>query len=94
MATSLRFAVSQKETVINETLNYDSENEIAHIKWFYESGGETYNTFMFDMKIYYPDTMNRILINHGFNISDMWGDYEYSKFNEQSNLQIYKCQLQ
>ena len=40
--------------------------------------------------MYWPDTMNRILIDSGLEIIDIWGDYNYSKFNEQSPLQIYK----
>ena len=44
------------------------------------------------MKMYYPDSMNRILIDQGFDIIDLWGCYKKSKFNEFSTLQIYKCQ--
>ena len=45
------------------------------------------------MKAYYPDTMNRILVDQKFNIIGFWGAYEQSKFHEKSELQIYKCQL-
>ena len=43
------------------------------------------------MKIYYPDTMNRILIEQGFKILNLWGDYNQSTFSLESPLQIYKC---
>ena len=48
---------------------------------------------MFKMKMYYPDTINRILIDEGFKIKYLWGDYNKSKFHSESPLQIYKCIL-
>ena len=47
--------------------------------------------FNFKMKMYYPDTMNRLLIDNGFVINKIWGSYDKEKFSEESNLQIYKC---
>ena len=45
------------------------------------------------MKMYYPDTMNKLLIDSGFEITNLWGDYEKAHFSEESNLQIYMCSL-
>ena len=68
--------------LINETLSKDGKL-ISAID----------NKFSFDMKIYYPDTMNRILIDSGFDIIKLWGDYNKANFNEESTLQIYQCQI-
>jgi len=84
-------SLNQKETIIKEILTYDSTNEIMHVTWLYESEKKTYNKFFFKMKVYYPDTMNRILIDNGFKILNLWGDYNQSNFDANSNLQIYKC---
>ena len=45
------------------------------------------------MRMYFPDTMNRLLIDSGMNITHMWGDYECREFTENSELQIYECKL-
>ena len=42
----------------------------------------------------YPDTMNKHLIDAGFSIVNMYGDYNYNKFNEFSQYQIYDCIIQ
>lgn len=81
------------ESTIYEVLNYDYKKEIMHVKWRYKNKKKLYNQFMFKMKMYYPDTMNRILTDEGFKIKDLWGDYNKSKFNSESPLQIYRCVL-
>jgi len=86
-------SVNKKETIIKERISYDYNTEIIQVNWFYQHNNKTYQEFTFDMKIYYPDTMNRILIDSGFNVIDVWGDYDKSPLQEQSNLQIYKCQI-
>ena len=42
------------------------------------------------MKAYYPDTLNRLLIDNGFIIHNLWGGYDMSHLNEDSSLQIYE----
>ena len=39
--------------------------------------------------MYYPDTINRLLIDNQFNIETVYGDYNMGDFNEDSHLQIY-----
>ena len=38
-------------------------------------------------------TMNQILVEQGFKICNQWGDYNNSKLNEDSKLQIYDIAL-
>ena len=80
-----------EETIIKESLSFDETREIITVCWEYESNKTIYDKFIFDMKIYYPDTINRILIDNGFEILELWGDYNQCCFSEASNLQIYKC---
>ena len=84
-------SLNKKDSIVKETINFNSENVIVDVKWFYESERTVYHTFNFKMKMYYTDTMNRILIEQGFDILDLWGDYNFSPFSESSDLQIYKC---
>ena len=79
---------------IEETLSYNSKSEIASVTWHYlDKEGTPYMRFKFKMKMYYPDTINRLLIEAGLNIKNIWGSYEFEKCNEESALQIYKCTL-
>ena len=45
------------------------------------------------MRMYYPDTMNRIIIDSGLMINNLWGNYNQLPINESSELQIYECSL-
>ena len=45
------------------------------------------------MKMFYPDTLNKALVDNGFYIESLWGDYDGSAISEKSDLQIYKCLL-
>ena len=79
---------------IEETLLYDSKSEIASVVWHYlNEEGQEYMKFKFKMKMYYPDTINKLLIDEGFTIHKVWGSYAHTKCNEESTLQIYKCSL-
>ena len=86
-------SVNNNASSIYEELSYDEKKEIMNVKWSYKTRGKTYKNFMFKMKMYYPDTMNRILIEQGFKIKALWGDYNKSTFHAESPLQIYKCYL-
>jgi len=79
---------------IEETLSYNSKTEIASVVWHYlNEKGQEYMEFQFKMKMYYPDTVNKLLIDAGFIIKKVWGSYEHTKCNEESALQIYKCTI-
>jgi len=91
------FDSSIKETAkIKETIIYDIETEIVDVNWYYYKSlqKKEYNQFNFKMKMYYPDTMNRMLVDLGFFIENIWGSYACDPFNGNiSNLQIYQCHI-
>jgi len=83
-----------KQVDVYEKLEYNSESEIASITWSYIADkASVYTDFLFNMKIYYPDTMHKIIEASGLSIIDIFGSYDEEKFNENSSLQIYKCML-
>tara|TARA_B100000686_G_C16715375_1_gene931669 strand:- start:78 stop:845 length:768 start_codon:yes stop_codon:yes gene_type:complete len=86
-------SINKTESSIYEQLKYNHTNEIVDVKWFYKANNRQYEKFNFKMKMYYPDTMNRILIDSGFKIESLWGDYDKSQFHSESALQIYQCKL-
>jgi len=81
-------------STIEEKISYDSSNEIVSINWQYKNDKKIYyKQFSFQMKIYYPDTINRLLLDNGFHIYNVWGAYNKTPFTEDSPLQIYEFGL-
>ena len=82
------------ETIyVDEICQYDNTTEVMKVKWIYYSKNKTEEEREFTMRMYFPDTMNRLLVDSGLTITNLWGDYYQSEFNELSELQIYECQL-
>ena len=78
---------------IFEESEYDNESQICNISWIYKyQKSSKKKVFNYQMRMYYPDTINRLLIDGGFKISNMYGDHTMGEFREDSHLQIYICQ--
>ena len=85
-------STSNKPLHILESTDYNSETEVNHILWdFMNLNNQKDFSYSFDMRIYFPDTLNRILIDAGFVINHFYGDYESKAFDENSEKQIYIC---
>ena len=82
------------ETIyVDEICKYDQTTEIMKVQWIYYSENKKEEEYQFTMRMYYPDTMNRIITDSGLHINNLWGDYELNEFNESSELQIYECKI-
>ena len=91
--TVMEFFDSQNSctSTIKEKITYDSLNEVVSVYWQYiDDKNKCYRQFDFQMKIYYPDTMNRLFIDNGFYVKNLWGSYNKSSLKESSSLQIYE----
>ncbi len=89
------FDSKKKELVYIEEINdYDPATDINKITWFFSTKNElNYDKRHFSMRMLFPSTINSILIDHGFKICSVWGDYNKAKLNEGSKLQIYDLML-
>ena len=78
---------------IYEYCEYNHETEICDIIWEYryQKHVDSSKQFKYQMRMYYPDTINRLLIDNGFYIDEVYGDYDMNRFKEDSQLQIYKA---
>jgi len=85
--------LEKKVTYIDEMIDYDKNKEIISITWLYKCQNKYYAEFKFKMKMYYPDEMINLLRENNFVIKSIWGDYDKNQFNEDSNLQLYECEL-
>jgi SAM-dependent methyltransferase len=80
------------ECTVWQKNQYKEETEINHIHWFFNRGNiEPMDEYDFDMRMIYPDTMDRVLLDSDFTIEEKWGDYDGEPFNETSLLQLYIC---
>ena len=77
---------------IYEACIYDRDTEICDITWIYKYSNES-KEFNYKMKMYYPDTINRILTDCGFYIKELYGDYSMRNFSDESHMQIYVCTI-
>ncbi len=78
---------------VQETNTFNPATEINHISWFYSSPDEIdFLHYDFTMRMYYPDTMDRLLHDNGFTITHKWGDYAGTALDSESALQIYVAQ--
>ncbi len=85
---------SNEKITIYESIEYDCENEINSIYWeFFNSKNKKIYDYNFKMRMYFPDTINRILIENNMDIIGFYGDYNLSYFNENSQKQIYICSI-
>jgi len=83
---------TKKKLNIFEFTKYNSNKEVNHISWeFINENNKIEFIYNFDMRIFFPDTLNRLLIDSKFHINNFYGNYEFEKFNEQSEKQIYIC---
>ncbi len=80
--------------MVQENSRYDELLGINSIHWVINRGNEhESDEYHFDMRMYYPDTMDRLLTEAGFCIDEKWGDYNGELFNETSLLQLYICSV-
>jgi hypothetical protein len=80
------------ECTVWQKNKFDEDSEINHIHWYFDrrDNGKQ-DEYEFDMRMIYPDTMDRILSESDFTIEEKWGDYNGELFDETSLLQLYIC---
>ena len=84
----------KKTMYIDEVCDFNQSNDIMKVTWIYYTKNKIEEEqYHFTMRMYYPDTINRIITDVGLHINNLWGDYELNAINESSELQIYECQL-
>jgi len=84
-----------KEHVFVEEKNiYDRTTDINKITWYFSTKkNKHFDKKSFYVRMYFPSTMNKLLIDAGFNVIHQWGDYNKKDLNVDSKLQIYDVML-
>lgn len=83
---------TQKKMTILESTIYNPKTEVNQISWeFVDQKKQTQFIYNFEMRMLFPDTLNRLLIDSKFYINNFYGSYGLESFNEHSEKQIYIC---
>lgn len=86
------FEFEGQTCTIKETNLYDEETEVNHLTWFlFRDRKKDPKPYSFDLRLFYPDTMDRLITDAGLAIYEKLGDYENNPLSEDSALQIYIC---
>lgn len=83
---------SKATVVITESNIYDAAEQINYITWHYKIGKKKFS-YELNMRIYFPQELDELLIHNGFNIEAKYGSFKYSKFKPKSEKQIVVCGL-
>lgn len=83
---------SNAMVVITESNTYDAAEQINYITWFYKIGKNEF-TCELNMRIYFPQELDTLLIHNGFIIENKFGSFASSQFNSKSEKQILVCKL-
>jgi SAM-dependent methyltransferase len=82
-----------RKVVINQNMKYESDSQINHIIWYLEIDEKPEVEQSLDMRMYYPQEMNAYLQTKGFETICKYGDFDSSKFKNDSPKQIFMCKL-
>ena len=92
----MEFFDSIENSIVNieEFLDYNESREQISLIWEYKNkNNKCFRKFNFEMKVYYPDTMNQLLLDNDFNIDNVWGSYEKEPLSENNSHQIYELSI-
>ena len=77
---------------ILESIDYNALTEVNRINWdFMDKDHISKFSYSFDMRMWFPDTLNRILTDCNYDIQKIYGDYDCNALNADSEKQIYLC---
>ncbi len=81
---------TDEKVILTENNHYDSALQINYIKWNYKIGEREF-TEELNMRIFFPQELDSLLIHNGFKIEEKYGDFNSAEFNSDSKKQIYVC---
>lgn len=78
--------------IITETNRYDLASQINHIKWYFQrENGEILHIVDLNMRMFFPQELDALLLYNGFSIEQKFGSYDMKIFDESSSKQILVC---
>ena len=75
-------------------MQYESKTQINRIEWYYYINDKFDSIQNLDMRLYFPQELDSYLEQNGFTVIHKFGSFEEEEFNDNSEKQIFVCQLQ
>ena len=82
-----------RDILIKQTMRYESATQINRIEWHYFINGRFHSIQNLDMRMFFPQELDSYLEWAGFNVIHKFGDFEEKAFEDQSEKQIFVCNL-
>ncbi|MBT8219940.1 MAG: class I SAM-dependent methyltransferase [Bacteroidia bacterium] len=82
-----------REVLIKQTMRYESTTQVNRIEWHHYINGVFNSIQNLDMRMFFPKELDAYLQWNGFNIMHKFGSFEEEAFSDNSNKQIFVCQL-
>ena len=81
-----------REIVIKQIMRYENKTQINRIEWHYYINGKFNSIQNLDMRLFFPQELDTYIKSNGFSITNKFGSFEETTFNDNSEKQIFVCQ--
>ena len=81
-----------REIVIKQIMRYENKTQINRIEWHYYINGKFNSIQNLDMRLFFPQELDTYIKSSGFSITNKFGSFEETPFNDNSEKQIFVCQ--
>lgn len=82
-----------REVQVRQRMRYECATQINRIEWHYFINGSFDSVQNLDMRMFYPRELDAYLTWSGFRIVHKFGDFAEGAFGDDSEKQIFVCQL-
>ena len=80
-----------KIVAVSETVLYDPAAQVLHALWHYQTEGEPEDVRPLDLRIFFPQELDALLILSGFVIEAKYGGFDKRPFSSASRQQVIVC---
>ena len=80
-----------KTVAVSETVLYDPAAQVLHALWHYQTKDEPEDVRPLDLRIFFPQELDALLIFSGFTLEAKYGGFDKRPFSSASRQQVIVC---
>ena len=78
--------------IVTSESRYDAATQVSHVRYFYRrEGSRDETTLSFEMRHFFPQELDALLVYNGFRMEAKYGDYDESALGVDSPKQLVVC---
>lgn len=81
----------KRRVSVTEEVRYDAATQISRILWFFRDERAVKAARSFEMRQFFPQEIDALLVYNGFLIDRKYGDYDENQFGHDSPKQLIVC---